>query len=118
MWKVLFHTRDAKIKIDFVVVRRDVFIGNRPVLAVIIVGFRFEIQIGQTQREPAPDVCLATEEPRANPGIIGAGIWMVAFIDNDVLAVVRATPALYVRIDVFGFGVGRIRWFSDGVFVE
>ncbi len=64
-WEVFGMAGDAEIEIDLVVIRFDIGIGDGPVLTVAIAIFGFEIVIGKTQRQAAPDVCLAADGARA-----------------------------------------------------
>ena len=54
MRQVLFDAGNPEIQIDPVVVRRDVLVGDRPVLAVAVVALRLEVVVRQPQREPVP----------------------------------------------------------------
>ena len=116
--QVLLHARDAEVQVDLVVVRLDVGVGDRPVLAVPVVRLRLEVQIRQAQRQPSPDVRLPAEAPGAHPRVVRAGIRVILLVDDDVLAVVGAAPALDVGIDVLvrvALAVGRL---ADRVLVE
>ena len=101
MGKVLFHTRDAEIQIDLVVVRRDVGVRDRPVLTVAVVALTLEVVVRQPQRQASPDVRFAAEQSCAHPGVIRPGIRMILFLDDDVFAVVAAAPTLDVGVDMF-----------------
>jgi hypothetical protein len=45
MWNILFLTGDSEIEIDLIVVGLDVFVGNRPILTITVVGFGLEIVV-------------------------------------------------------------------------
>ncbi len=89
---------DAEVEVDLVVVGRDVGVGDGPVLAVAVVALGLEVVVGQAQGEPAPDVRLAAQAARAHPGVVRAGVGVVLLVHHDVLAVVRAAPALHVGV--------------------
>jgi hypothetical protein len=110
---------DAEVGVDAVVVRLDVGVGDRPVLAVAVVRLRLEVVVGEPQREPAPDVRLAAEHARADPGVVGAGVRVLLLVDENVLHVIRATPSADVRPDVLVRAVLRgVGWLADVVLVE
>src|SRR5262249_47429013 len=98
--QVLFYARDAQIGIDFVIVWRDIFIRNRPVLAIAVAAVGFEVVIRKAKSKPAPYIGLSTQAPGAHPGVVRAGVGMVLFVHYDVLAVVGPAPALNVGVDV------------------
>ena len=68
---LLKHSRNADITFDFVVVRSDVFVGNRPILAESIVRGSLEIEITQPIALTAPDVCSSSHN--AQPAEIAVG---------------------------------------------
>ena len=110
---------DAEVGVDAVVVRLDVGVGDRPVLAVAVVRLRLEVVVGEAQREAPPDVRLAAEHARAHPGVVGAGVRVLLLVDEDVLHVVRAAPSADVRPDVLVRAVLRgVGWLADVVLVE
>src|SRR5439155_18249126 len=67
--QVLFDAGDSEVLIDTVVIRLDVLVGDRPVLAIAVATLRLEVIVRQAEREPAPDVRLAAEAPRSHPGV-------------------------------------------------
>ena len=116
--QVLIVTGNPEVRVDLVVVRLDVCIGNRPVLAVPVVRFSLEVVIRQPQRQTAPDVGLAAQQARADPGVARAGVRMILLVHQNVLDVVRSAPATDVGEHVLergAFGVGRL---PDGVLIE
>ena len=77
-----------------------------------------EVVVGQPQRQAAPDVRLAAETPGADPGVVGAGIGMFLLVDDDVLRVVGAAPALNVGMDLGVFGIGGVGRLPNRVLVQ
>jgi len=108
--QVLLDAGDAEVAVDLVVIGLDVRVGNGPVLAVAIVGLGLEVVIGQAERQPPPDVGLASQAAGPYPGVIAAGVGVVLFVDQDVLDVIRPRPSSDVGVDVLeraAFGVRR-----------
>ena len=118
MRQILADARDAEISIDTIVVRLDVLIGDRPVLAVAVAALRLEVVVGKPERQASPDIRLSAEAPCAHPGVIGSCVRMLFLVDDDVLRVVGAAPALHVRIDLRVRRVVCIRRLTDRVLVE
>ncbi len=86
--KILVVTRDAEIEIDFVVVRRKIGVREGPLLSISIVALGFEIVIGEAKRKASPQIRLAPDDASARPGVTGAGVGMLFFLDEQVFAVV------------------------------
>ena len=110
--------RDAEVEVHLVVIRRDVRVGDRPVLAVAVVALRLEVEVGEPEGEASPDVALAAQAARAHPGVLRARVRVVLLVHHDVLAVVGARPALHVRVDVFRLRSLRVGRLADRVLVE
>jgi hypothetical protein len=98
--KILLVAGNAQVQIHLVVIRRDVRIGDRPILAVAVVRFGLEIVVGKPQRQATPNVGLASHAARAHPGVFGACVGMVLLVHYDVLAVIRRVPSLDVALHV------------------
>src|SRR5215204_3786464 len=77
--------RDPEIAIDAVVVRLDVRVRDRPVLAVAVVRLGLEVVVREAQREPAPDVGLSAEQAGADPRVVGPRVRVLLLVDEDVL---------------------------------
>ena len=118
MGQVLLDAGDPKVSIDAIVIRLDVLVGDWPVLAITVTTLRLEVIIRQPEREPAPDVRLATETPRSHPGVTRPRVGMVFLVDDDVLGVVGAAPALNVAVDLGERRIGSVRRLANRVLVE
>ena len=91
---------DAEIQIDLVVVGSDIGVGNRPVHAVAVAAGGFKIVVGQTQRQPSPDISFAAQAARAHPGVLRSCVGMILFVDDDVFCVISAAPAADVGVNM------------------
>ena len=91
---------------------------DRPVLSVAVAALRLEVEVGEAQRQAPPDVGLSAQAAGAHPGIVAARVGVLFLVDDDVLRVVGAAPALHVRVDRRVFQASRIRRRADVVFVE
>ncbi len=63
--RIVIAAANADELIDPVVVGSDVLVGNRPGNFPTVAFGAFEIQVGQSQRDAAPDVGLAANSPDA-----------------------------------------------------
>src|SRR2546428_12731091 len=109
MRQILVVAGDGEIGVDFVVVGLDVGVRDGPVFTIPVVRLALEIVIRQPQRETPPDVGLATQQPRAHPGVARAGGRMILLVYQGVLDVTRSTPSPDIRDDVLegrAFGGG------------
>ena len=102
----------------YIVVGRQVRVGDGPVLPIAVVGLGLEVQVRQPEGQPAPDVGLPAQAAGSYPGLAGAGVGVVVLVDQDVLDVIRARPSAHVGIQVPERGGLAVRGASDGVFVE
>ena len=98
--KVFLHAGDAEVQVHLVVIRSKVAVADRPIFSIAVAALGLEIVVGEPQRQASPDVCLATQAARPNPGVVGAGERILAFIDNDVLHVVGTAD---VAVEMLGF---------------
>ena len=122
MRQVLLVAGDAEVQVHLVVVRLEIGVGDRPVFPIAVVRFALEVVVGEAEREAAPDVRLATQESRAHPGVARTRVRVVFLVHQNVLDVVRSTPAAHVREHVLErrtFCVGglphRVFVVADGV---
>ena len=119
--QILGHAGNAEIAVDPVVVRRDVGVFDRPVVAVAVAARRLEVVVGQAQRKASPDVGLAAERARAHPREVGAGVGVVLLVDEELLGVVRAfaelLPVHHVGVAAEALRIGRLEPLVVG-FVE
>ena len=114
--KVFLHPGDAEVQIHLVVVRSQIAVADGPIFSVPIAALGLEIVIGKPQRQTSPDVCLATQAARPDPGVVGAGEGILALIHNDVLDVVSAA---YIAVKMLGlFKARTVRRIADGVLVK
>ena len=111
MRQVLLVAGNAEIEVDLVVVGLEVGVGNRPVFPIAVVRLALEVVVGKAEREAAPDVRFTTQESCAYPGVARARVRMVFLVHQNILDVVRSTPAPDVGEHVLErrpFGVGRL----------
>src|SRR6266566_2013243 len=93
MRQVLLVAGNAEIEVDLVVVGLEVGVGNRPVFPIAVVRLGLEVVVGKAEREAAPDVRFTTQESCAYPGVARARVRMVFLVHQNILDVVRSTPA-------------------------
>jgi len=62
--KIFFHTGDAQIKINLVVIGRNIAVADGPILAIAVAGLRLEIVIGEPQSKP-PQIFVFPPRQRA-----------------------------------------------------
>ena len=58
--QLLLDAGDAEVEVDFVVIGRQVGVGDGPVFTVAVVGLGLEVVVGQAEGQTAPDVGLAS----------------------------------------------------------
>ena len=116
--QVLLHPGDAEVEVHLVVVGGHVGVGDRPVLAVAVVGLALEVVVREAEGEAAPDGGLAAEQARADPRVARPGVRVVLLVHHDVLAVVGSSPALHVGVHLGVGRVLRVGRLADRVLVE
>ena len=89
VWQAVSRAADADELLGFVVVRRELLIADRPVVAEPVVRCGFEIEIRESVRHPAPvkrftadDSCPHPEERLARLG----GVWVFGVFDVELAA--------------------------------
>ena len=60
VWEVFFRAEDSDVGLDFVVVRRELFVGDWLVVAHPVGGVGAKISGPETERDTPPMVCSAT----------------------------------------------------------
>src|SRR5712691_2693299 len=116
MRQIFFHAGDAEIEVDLVVVRGDVAVADGPILAVAVAALGLEVEVGKAKGEASPDVGLSAEATGADPGVVGAGKGILAFVNHYIFYVVAVADVAAQMLGFFRAGtIGRI---ADGVFVE
>ena len=118
MRQILLVAGDAEVAVDAVVIRLDVLVGDRPILAIAVMRLRLEVVVGQTQCETSPDVRLAAERACTHPRVRGAGVGMFLFVYENVLDVVGSSPPSDVRVHVLVRAVGRVRSRTNRILVH
>ena len=64
---IFLRTVDADIRLNLVVVRRDVFVAERPVVAHAVYRANFEIHVSEAQSDSSPVVGAPANDARAEP---------------------------------------------------
>ena len=64
---VFFRPEDSDVGLDFVVVRRDVFVAERPVVAHAVVRADLEIHRSHAQGDASPVIGASADNARAEP---------------------------------------------------
>src|SRR5262245_61583787 len=67
-------TRHANAALDLVIVRLNVVVRDWPIVAIAIMGARFEIQIAITRNATPPHQCFPTDDLGTHP-IVGFSFW-------------------------------------------
>src|SRR5882724_8743376 len=116
MRKVLPHATYTQIQVHLVIVWSDVGVTNRPIVAVAISAFCFEVIVGQSERQPPPNIGLTAQASRTDPGVVGSCDGILALIHHDVLHVVAVANVAVQMLVVFESGT--IRRIADGVFIQ
>ncbi len=70
---IFFGAENSDVRLDFVVVRRNVIVGERPVVALSVVGASLEIHRSHAQSDASPVVGASADDARAEPLKPGAG---------------------------------------------
>src|SRR5467141_91902 len=114
--EIFFDAGDAEIEIDLVVVGSDVAVADGPIFAVAVAALGLEVVIGEAEGQASPNIGFSAETASADPGVVGAGEGIFAFVDHNIFYVVCVAD---VAAQMLGFfeasGIGRI---ADGVFIE
>src|SRR2546430_11135987 len=64
---IFFRSKYANVSFGFVVIGREVFVGNRPVVAETVARAGFEVDGSKPQGNAAPMIGTATDDARAEP---------------------------------------------------
>src|SRR5579859_3258958 len=64
---IFFRAEDSDVRLDFVVIRREIFVTERPVVASAIVRADFEVHRRHAERDPAPVVGTSANDARTEP---------------------------------------------------
>src|SRR5277367_4908779 len=116
VWKIFLYPCDAQVQIYFVVVRRDVAVADRPILTESVAVFGFEVVVGQAQREPPPDVGFASQAACAHPGIVRAGVRILALVNDNIFHIIAVSNIAFQMLRFFkAWTVGRP---TDGVLIK
>src|SRR5271155_2579279 len=70
---ILFGSENANVTFDFVVIRRDLFVGDGPIVAEAVSRAGFEINWRKTQGNAAPMIGAAADDARPKPLEIRTG---------------------------------------------
>ena len=97
--EVFLYARNAEIQIHLVVIRSEIAVADRPVFAESIPTLGLEIVVGKPERQTSPDIGLATQATRPNPGVVRAGEWIFTLIDHNILHIVGAAD---IAVKVLG----------------
>ena len=78
---IFFRAEDSDVGLDLIVVRRDFFVGDRPVVAHAVVGANLEIYRSEAQGDASPVIGAAANDARAEPAELrsGSGVVGLAF---------------------------------------
>src|SRR4029077_9944978 len=82
--EIFFDAGDAEIEIDFVVVGSDIAVVDGPILAEAVAAFGFEVVVGEAEGEASPNIGFSAETAGADPGVVGAGEGIFAFVAHNI----------------------------------
>ena len=64
---IFFSPEDSDIGLNFVVVRRDVFVADRPIVAHAVMRANFEIHRSHAKGDASPMIGASADNARAKP---------------------------------------------------
>ena len=92
------HSGDAHVALDLVVIRRDISIADRPILAKAVVRRGLEIEIAQAIALPAPDIGSAANHTHAAEvavgHVLGSRVRFVVIVGEPLIIPLGAGVAL------------------------
>ena len=95
---VLGLSRDADVVLDELVVRHEVLVGDRPVLAVAVERLAVQILIAEPVRLPAPDIRAPADDARAAlPAerlVVRRGVGLFEIVDEPLVVPLAAGIAV------------------------
>src|SRR5204863_8998235 len=80
---VFFRSENADVAFHFVVVRREIFVSDGPIVAEAVARGGFEIDGGKAQRNAPPVIGAAADDARTKPLKTRAGSGSVGFAFNS-----------------------------------